>query len=335
MKRADPTPVDPADELYVVPPDAFVAARTALSKRLVAAGDAAGAKAVKKMRRPSVAAWALNRVARDRADDVAKLAATARELRAAQRRALSGSGGAALKQAASSRSALVQRLTVAAAAVLEESGRDPAPHRQAITSTLLAASSDPELADELSRGRLIGELQPPDALEGLLGASVAVDDRRDRARGRAADEEAPPARVLDLDAHRARRAARDDADEAPRAPAPAKKTDARARIAEARRRAEAEERARIAEEKRLAKERAAEEKRRAAEEKKRRDEEKKRARAALEDAEARLVEALAAVTALDDEIAALEAKRTDARKEAKAAELEVARAKQHLRRVDV
>ena len=52
------------DELFDLPPTEFIAARDALAKQLKADGDAGAAAEVKALRRPSVAAWAVNQVAR-------------------------------------------------------------------------------------------------------------------------------------------------------------------------------------------------------------------------------------------------------------------------------
>src|SRR4051794_29888877 len=53
------------DELYATPLETFVAERTRLARELRAAGDRAGAAEVAKFPKPSSAAWALNRVARE------------------------------------------------------------------------------------------------------------------------------------------------------------------------------------------------------------------------------------------------------------------------------
>nr|MBA2626066.1 hypothetical protein [Acidimicrobiia bacterium] len=72
------------DELYELDPAAFVPARDALAKRLVAEGEPAEAKEVRARRRPTLVAWAANQlVRRDRAAVEALLAAGNR-LRAAQ-----------------------------------------------------------------------------------------------------------------------------------------------------------------------------------------------------------------------------------------------------------
>ena len=55
---------DDADALYGLPLDAFVAERDALAKRLRTDGRGGDADEVKALRKPSVAAWAVNQVVR-------------------------------------------------------------------------------------------------------------------------------------------------------------------------------------------------------------------------------------------------------------------------------
>src|SRR5437868_2942872 len=52
----------PSEPLYQVPLDEFTAARDALAARLKAAGDAPGAAAIKRLRKPSLPAWAANQI---------------------------------------------------------------------------------------------------------------------------------------------------------------------------------------------------------------------------------------------------------------------------------
>src|SRR5947207_15901983 len=52
------------DKLYGLSPEEFTAARDGLAKELKAAGDQSGATSVKALRRPTVAAWAVNQVVR-------------------------------------------------------------------------------------------------------------------------------------------------------------------------------------------------------------------------------------------------------------------------------
>src|SRR5204863_285097 len=74
------------DELYREPPDGFVAARDRLAKELRAAGDGDEAARVKKLRRPTIGAWMINRVALKGREQVEEFAAASRALKEAKRR---------------------------------------------------------------------------------------------------------------------------------------------------------------------------------------------------------------------------------------------------------
>lgn len=69
------------DGLFALPLGQFVVARTAAAKQIEAAGDAVGAERVARLAKPTVAAWVVNQVARERPDDVAALASLGDELR--------------------------------------------------------------------------------------------------------------------------------------------------------------------------------------------------------------------------------------------------------------
>ncbi|MET7132602.1 hypothetical protein MT994_00610 [Cellulosimicrobium sp. MI9406] len=69
------------DDLFALPLEQFVVARTAAAKRIKASGDAVGAERVGRITKPTVAAWVVNQVARERPDDVAALVSLGDELR--------------------------------------------------------------------------------------------------------------------------------------------------------------------------------------------------------------------------------------------------------------
>jgi hypothetical protein len=85
------------DELYDVDPSEFTATRTRLAAAL-RASDPDAAKAVKAARRPTTAAWAMNRVSRDQPELVDGYLDRSAELRDAQAGALDG-GREALRDA--------------------------------------------------------------------------------------------------------------------------------------------------------------------------------------------------------------------------------------------
>jgi hypothetical protein len=71
------------DALYTLPLDGFIAARDAAARQAADSGDALGAQRIKRLPKPSVAAWVINHVVRERPDDVAALTVVGDELRAA------------------------------------------------------------------------------------------------------------------------------------------------------------------------------------------------------------------------------------------------------------
>ena len=149
------------DALYGEPLDTFTAARNALAKELTQAGDRDGAAAVKALRKPSIAAWALNQLARTRPTDVERLLAAGEALRHAQHEALEGGDPAGLRDARRSYDSEVDRLANGAAELLSEAGKPAGPaSRDRLTATLQAAASDDESRDLLRRGRLVQDLEP-------------------------------------------------------------------------------------------------------------------------------------------------------------------------------
>jgi hypothetical protein len=148
---------DDVDALYAGDPDEFVAGRQALVKRLRSEGDRARAAEVAQLRRPTAAAWAVNQLARRHPDELASLV----ELGRAHERLLSGGRDDATVTSGRRRREAIAGLVERAARILSESGRSPDAHRDAIASTLDAASLDPGPAEEVVAGRLARELDPP------------------------------------------------------------------------------------------------------------------------------------------------------------------------------
>lgn len=161
---------DPADQLYRLPLADFVAARNALAKELTAAGDREGGRAVRALKKPSVTAWALNRLAQDQPEEVAALLQAGDAVRSAQQQALAGDASG-LRAASQNLQAVVTRLTEAAAGNLDA----PDPQRDRIRDTLRAAAVEEEAGQALRRGRLVEELTPAGFGLGLgVGDAMAV-----------------------------------------------------------------------------------------------------------------------------------------------------------------
>jgi hypothetical protein len=137
-------------DLYALPLDRFTAARDSLARRLKADGDEEAARQVSAMRKPSVAAWALNQVSRDDPEAVAQLLDSHRMLREAGSRQ-------EVEEASQQRRNLVARLTDEAMAGVGSSSLQT---RDRINRTLLAVATDHEGEARLAAGTLVRELEP-------------------------------------------------------------------------------------------------------------------------------------------------------------------------------
>jgi hypothetical protein len=176
-RRYASTVADELDALFALPPEEFTAARDRLAK---ATEDRDAAKAVKALRRPTVAAWAVNQTVRRHLDALERLLTAGREVRAAQRRAASGLSAPAFGKAIAERRRLVGELTDLATAVLTEAGRAPEPQTRAIANTFEAAAADDSAAEAVAEGRLSKELTPPTGFE-ILGGFELVEGQSEAA----------------------------------------------------------------------------------------------------------------------------------------------------------
>ena len=145
-------------ELYELPPSEFTRARDERAKELRKSGDREAADAVKALRKPTVAAWALNQLSRRRSEELGRLLSAGERLRAAQEELLAGGDRSAFQKAAAEERELVAELTGEAMTLASESGeRSGAGLEQKISETLHAAALDEETAEELREGRLTRE----------------------------------------------------------------------------------------------------------------------------------------------------------------------------------
>ena len=157
-----------ADDLYGLPLDEFTSGRNELERRLRRDGDREQAEAVKSLRKPTVAAWALNQLARRRRADVERLVAAGERLRGAQEALLQGGDRDALSAAAADERSLVGELA-----------RDAAALEEKLRATLHAAATDEEAASELLSGRLVRDREAV----GLFGlAEAPAETARPRSR---------------------------------------------------------------------------------------------------------------------------------------------------------
>jgi hypothetical protein len=171
-----------AQELYGLPPGEFTRARDARVKELRKQGDREAADRVKALRKPTVAAWALNQLARGRPKDLDALLAAGEELRAAQEELLSGGDRSAFQEAASKERELVAKLSGDATALASEAGERAGGLQEKVAETLHAAALDEETAEELRAGRLTRERE---AIGGFGAAAAAPSARQPRPKSEA------------------------------------------------------------------------------------------------------------------------------------------------------
>jgi hypothetical protein len=159
------------DELFDLPLDEFTAARNELAKRLKRDGDADAAEQVRSLPKPSVAAWAVNQLARRDPEAVRSLLNVAARLRSAQERSLKGERSAdELRAAQAEEREIIRGLARSAERVLQDSGRPASGTTlERVSSLLRAAAVDEPGRTMLREGRLTGDLEVSgfDAFAGL------------------------------------------------------------------------------------------------------------------------------------------------------------------------
>ncbi len=190
---------DPAAHLYGLDLEEFISARDALAKELRASGDRDGAAAVKKLAKPTRAAWAVNRLVRDRPDEIAALVEAGTALASAQEQLLDGADADVLRSAAVVARALVDAL--AAEAPVDGAARDK------VRATLHAATVDADVRAEVAAGRVVKERSAAGfgGLDALIAAGRGSENggttrvaKRRGTKGRVAaapepeDEPSPP-----------------------------------------------------------------------------------------------------------------------------------------------
>jgi hypothetical protein len=172
-----------ADELYAVPPEEFMALRTARQDEAKADGDKVLAKEIGALPKPSAAAWVSNLLVREQRPEIEGLVDLGNLLREAQEN-LAGDQMRALDI---QRRQLIAALTRQARALAHERGH---PISTAVATqveeTLRAAMADPEAGQALLSGRLTS----PMSYSGL-GTTVSRPDLR-LVRPPAAERTPPP-----------------------------------------------------------------------------------------------------------------------------------------------
>jgi hypothetical protein len=210
------------DRLYAAPLEEFTQTRNALAKELQ--GD--DAKQVKALKKPNLAAWALNQLARKHSGELEELFDATDKVRQAQRRVLSGGKAAGLREASDLRNKVVSKLTKLAGNLLIDAGHAAAASTlSAVNDSLVAIASNEEAAEELKRGRLSREVRSEAVVDvgGLslvpeaeaaaepeddLAAEQAARETLEKARKRVKETE-QAAKEAEAEAWRLERAAED------------------------------------------------------------------------------------------------------------------------------
>jgi hypothetical protein len=195
---------DVEDRLYGSDLDEFVKERTAAARELRGDGRREDAAAVAKLPKPSVAAWIVNRVARDEPGLVSDLLDAGAGLREVQ---LAAGSAADLRAAAEGQEAALRVVMRAAERVATGRGAATAGTLDRVRETLHAAALDADLAEQVRRGVLVREQR---AVGFPLGVTVPVERRRAPAARAARTERTappPPRRRDEVAAKRVQRAA--------------------------------------------------------------------------------------------------------------------------------
>jgi hypothetical protein len=136
-------------ELYASGPDEFIKRRGELAARARSAGQAAQAKQIAGLRKPTRSAWIINQLIRSDPSVSVQLAELGEQLRTAQ----SSLDGVALRDLSRQRRQLIDALARQAFAVAGQPS-PPAALRDEVTATLAAALADPQVADRVRAGTL-------------------------------------------------------------------------------------------------------------------------------------------------------------------------------------
>jgi hypothetical protein len=182
---------DAIDALYAGAFEEFVPSRDALARTLRGDGDREAAAAVRRLAKPSRAAWAVNQLGRTHPDEVTALLEAGETLAASQEQLLDGADPAVLRSAAEAARALVDALAAQADA--------DGPTRDKVRATLHAATVDPDVRESVRSGRLLKEASASGfgGLEALIASGRGTESaprksapRRKRERERT--PEPPP-----------------------------------------------------------------------------------------------------------------------------------------------
>jgi hypothetical protein len=153
--------VSAAQDLYGLPRDEFISARSALAKELRKQGKREQAESVAKLPKPSIAAWAVNQLVRTQKRQITKLLKAGDALQRAQSELLGGGGDREqLQQALARQREAVAELVELARGLLGAKGEElSGPTLDRVAATLEAAALDAQARSQVESGCLEHELQ--------------------------------------------------------------------------------------------------------------------------------------------------------------------------------
>ena len=178
-------PVDAPHDLYGLPLDRFIPERAALAKALRAEKRRDEAGDVAALRKPSVAAWAVNQLVRTQAKQIQALFESGDDLVQAQADAAAGKrAGDAMRDATRRQRDVVDGLVEAARGLLSSDGHPLSQTTlERVGDTLRAAAIDPDARQQVEEGCLAQELR----FVGLgLGDALTAPPPRAAPKSRAA-----------------------------------------------------------------------------------------------------------------------------------------------------
>lgn len=165
-----------ADPLYALAPAEFTAARNAAAREVKDSADLELAARVQELKKPSPAAWAVNLLARQRADELEQLAELGETMREAQEELDRAQLGELTRQ----RRALVAALAREASRLASEARHNlTATVVEEVAKTLQAALNDPAAAAAVRSGRLVRGLEatgiePVDLTDAVAAPSASI-----------------------------------------------------------------------------------------------------------------------------------------------------------------
>jgi len=174
-------------ELYTADPESFTARRGDLVAQARAAGDAATAKKIAALRKPTRSAWLVNQLVRSDPSVPGRLAELGGQLRTAQ----AALDGPRIRELSAVRRRLIDDL---ARQAFQLAGQDApaAAVREELTATFGAALADPAVSEQLAAGILLRAAHRADFSPGGLGLTL-VPPRGGRSAAGPAGRAAPAA----------------------------------------------------------------------------------------------------------------------------------------------